>query len=203
LNIHDKNVLTVERVLLRHQENFIMTGLMPLLSPQQANEWISQKEAILIDVRSLTAYKALHIPNSLHAPHTDAIADLIIANPTERVILLCQNGTQAAQITSLLQQKPIPALDSILFYVLDGGLNGWRNAHLPVMRDTDIAMPIDRQMHIAVGIVLIMAGLFSWMFSSLWLILVLAIGAGLMTGGLTGWYGFQQLVLLFPWNRHD
>jgi rhodanese-related sulfurtransferase len=142
-----------------------MAGLLPLLSAQQAHEWINQKEAILIDVRSLTSYKALHIANSLHATHGDMIPELIISNPTERVILLCQHGDHAAQITSALQQKSIPALESVLFYVLDGGLNAWRNAHLPVVRDTDIAMPIDRQVQIAVGIILLVAGLFSWLFS--------------------------------------
>jgi rhodanese-related sulfurtransferase len=180
-----------------------MAGLLPLLSAQQAQEWLTQKEAILIDVRSLTAFKALHISQSLHAAHPDAIPDLITENPTERVILLCQNQDQATQITHDLQQKKSAAVESILFYVLDGGLNAWRNAHLPVTRDTDMAMPIDRQMHIMVGLLLCVAALFGWLFSSLWLILVMALGIALIASGLSSWYGLQQLVLMLPWNRHD
>lgn len=180
-----------------------MSGLLPLLSAQQAHEWLMQKEAILIDMRSLTAFKALHIPHSLHAAHADAIVDLVTAQPTERVILLCAHQGQATDIMSHLHKKSAPALESILFYVLDGGLNGWRNAQLPVARDGGLVMSIERQIYTLVGVLLCMAALFSWLFSSVWLLLILALGGAFIASGLTGWYGLHQLILHLPWNRHD
>lgn len=178
-------------------------GLLPLLSPQQAKEWLDQREAIIIDVRNLTSYKALHIPNSLHVPDSTKIAQSVTEHPTERVILVCQNGGQATQISHMLLMQPTPETAGILFYVLDNGLNGWRNADLPVVRDMDLGMPIDRQVQITLGLALLVSLIFGWLFSSLWFIFVFLIALGLLLSGLTGWYGFQQLVLLFPWNRHE
>lgn len=181
-----------------------LTGPLPLLSAHQAHEWLTQHEAILIDVRHPTAHQALHIANTLHVPDPDQIPQIITENPTERVILLCQNGNHAKQISAALLLQQNEAMEGVLFYILDGGMNGWRNANLPVVRDSDSAtgLALERQVQITLGVALLVCILFSWMFSGLWLFLVIAIAVGQIYSGLTGWYGFQQLVLMLPWNKH-
>jgi rhodanese-related sulfurtransferase len=177
-----------------------MADLLPLLSAQQTHEWLDHHEAILIDVRGDNAYKALHVPHSLHASDVEHIAALIAAHPTERVILLCQNGNQSTQISQSLQQQAADYA-GILFYILDGGLNAWRNAGLPVIRDSGAFLPIEQQVEIGLGSVILLGILFSWLFSGLWLTLSIAVAVGMIYAGLTGWYGFHQLALLLPWNK--
>lgn len=177
-----------------------MNGLLPLLSAQQTREWLDHHEAILIDVRGDNAYKALHVPHSLHASDAEQITALIATHPTERVILLCQNGNQSAQFSALLQQQAAD-YEGILFYILDGGLNAWRNAGLPVIRDSGAFLPIEQQVEIGLGCAILLGILFSWLFSGLWLSLSIGTAIGMIYAGVTGWYGFHQLALLLPWNK--
>ena len=85
---------------------------------------------------------------------------------------------------------------------LDGGIDGWAGAGLPVVRAAgEPAFPLNRQVQIAVGIMI--ATLIALGFSGLTAAFALAgvIGVMLVFAGTTGWCGMAMLLARMPWNR--
>jgi rhodanese-related sulfurtransferase len=99
------------------------------ISPVQAKALLDEGRAVLIDIRAPDEYAREHISGARLAP-----LDAIDARDFERdqrdgkaAIFQCQSGRR----TSLNRERLI-ALGFSTNYVIDGGLNAWRDAGLPV-----------------------------------------------------------------------
>lgn len=86
-------------------------------------------------------------------------------------------------------------------FMLEGGLDAWKRAGLPVIRDEAAPLEIMRQVQIAAG-ALVLAGVGLGLLVSAWFFALAAFaGAGLVFAGLTGWCGMARLLSCMPWNR--
>lgn len=101
-------------------------------SVQQAVAMQGRNAAQLVDLRDDTAYAAGHILGAKQFSFEQLKAKQ--AQPLNKykdkpIILVCDNGLHSARVGSWLKQQAFTDVT-----VLDGGMQGWRHAGLPVRK---------------------------------------------------------------------
>ena len=86
-------------------------------------------------------------------------------------------------------------------YLLEGGLNAWQRAGLPVEAKPGQPMEMMRQVQIAAGSLVLLGFLLGSLVSPGFYLLCAFVGAGLVFAGLTGFCGMARLLAHMPWNR--
>jgi hypothetical protein len=79
-------------------------------------------------------------------------------------------------------------------------LQAWKAAGLPVEADRS-APDIMRQVQTIAGGLILFGVLAGWLVSPWFYLINTAVGAGLLTAGLTGFCGMARLLAKMPWNR--
>ncbi|MGK0740232.1 rhodanese family protein, partial [Yokenella regensburgei] len=86
-------------------------------------------------------------------------------------------------------------------YLLEGGIDAWKQAGLPVIKDASQPLPLMRQVQIAAGVLILCGVLLGYTLSSAFFLLSAFVGAGLTLAGVTGFCGMARLLAVMPWNR--
>lgn len=165
---------------------------LPTISPADAKRLIDQG-ATLIDIRSADERAREHIPGSQHGP----LAQLTdYAGVSAPIIFHCRSGMRTASNAERLRESaPCEA------YMLAGGLEGWKQAGLPVSVDPSQPIEINRQVMIGAGSLVLIFVLLGATVAPAFYVLAGLIGAGLVFGGVSGWCGMAKLLEVMPWNR--
>jgi len=98
----------------------------------QAQDWLNQDAAILIDVREEDEFHNVHIDGAQLAPLSilpQAIEDIKFPND-KKVIFQCLKGGRSAQAIEFLQQSMLTDYD---LYNMEGGILSWIDSGLPVI----------------------------------------------------------------------
>jgi rhodanese-related sulfurtransferase len=101
------------------------------LSTLQATQLINQKDAVVLDIRDQGEYAAGHILNAKSIPakvFEDRKAELEKLKSAP-IIVSCDTGQRAGTAAQKLRDMGFAEV-----YVLQGGLNAWREAGLPVSK---------------------------------------------------------------------
>lgn len=160
------------------------------IAPQEAKRLIDAG-ATLIDIRAPDEYARESIPGARNLP----LGETPPALPGP-VVFHCRSGMR----TSANAAKLAGSVDCEA-YLLDGGIEAWKRAGLPVERDASQPIEIMRQVQIAAGSLVALSVLLGFLFSPLLYLLAAFVGCGLVFAGLTGWCGMAQLLEFAPWNR--
>ncbi len=101
------------------------------LSPTEATIWINRRKAAVLDLRPIDAYKVGHLPGAKQidvAGITAAIEKLKLdrKNP---VVMVCDTGTQSRKALAEVQKLGFVEVGS-----LDGGVQAWKAAALPLIK---------------------------------------------------------------------
>jgi hypothetical protein len=100
-----------------------------------------------------------------------------------------------------MNRDRLAALGFAESYVIDGGLNAWRAAGLPSHLDRRQPLPLQRQVQIAAGS-LVVAGVLLALLVSPWFALLSGfVGAGLVFAGASGTCALAEVLAMMPWNR--
>jgi rhodanese-related sulfurtransferase len=101
------------------------------LSPTEATIWINRRKAAVLDLRPESDFKIGHLPGSKHilAEHIPSGIDKLKLDRKNPVILVCQSGTNARKLVPELNKLGFP---EVAF--LDGGVQGWQAAALPLVK---------------------------------------------------------------------
>lgn len=165
------------------------------LSPEAAHRMI-QAGAVLVDVRNADEHAREHIAQARHIPLDAMGGDGLPVGGGNPVIFHCRSGNRTR--TSLARLRGAVAGEA---YVLDGGLNAWKKAGLPVVTDKSQPLELGRQVQIAAGS-LILLGVVLGAVASPWFYWIPGfIGAGLVFAGLSGFCGLARVLMRMPWNR--
>ncbi|MGL4768594.1 MAG: rhodanese-like domain-containing protein [Formosimonas sp.] len=100
------------------------------ISPTQASVLIAAR-AQIIDVRPVEAFAAGHIKNAKSLPLSliEQQLPLLKLKKDKPVILVCERGVSAARAVAVLAKNEFTEV-----HVLDGGLNAWRDAQMPLVK---------------------------------------------------------------------
>ncbi len=166
------------------------------ISPQRAAELV-RSGAVLVDVREADEHAREHIPGARH--HTLTQIDSV--NPAKSgddvLIFHCRSGAR----TKGNAPKLAAAAQNCQAYILEGGLEAWKKAGLPVTLDRSQPIDIMRQVQIAAGsLVLLGAALGAFVAPGFYLLSAF-VGGGLLFAGVSGFCGMAQLLAMMPWNR--
>jgi rhodanese-related sulfurtransferase len=170
---------------------------MPKISPKDAKSLIDQG-AVLIDIREGDERVRAQIAGSAHMPLSKL--DQIASAPAAKgqvVVFHCKSGNRTAVNAAKLSAKtPCDA------YVLDGGIDAWTAAGLPVIA-SDKKPPIEiiRQVMIVAGTMALMGVVLGLNVSPVWFYLSAFVGLGLIFSGVTGYCLMAYILRHMPWNK--
>ncbi len=164
---------------------------LPRITPTETRRLMAGG-ARLIDIRSPDEFARARIPGSENRP-IDAIGRV---GDAPAVVYHCRSGMRTAANAELLA-----AASDCPAYLLEGGLDAWRTAGLPVAENRKAPLEIMRQVQITAGALVVLGVVLGCLFSPLFLGLSAFVGAGLMFAGTTGWCGMAKLLAAMPWNR--
>lgn len=165
---------------------------LPTISPTEAKRLMDQG-ATLVDIRGPDEFARERIPGAENRP-LDRLSGVDGGNGI--AIFHCRSG----QRTSMNAAKLAEAA-SCDAYIVEGGIEAWKRAGLPVERDRSQPIELQRQVMIAAGsLVLLGVGLGQFVDPAFYL-LTAVVGAGLTFAGVSGWCGMAKVLAVMPWNR--
>ncbi|MDO5668095.1 MAG: rhodanese family protein [Alcaligenaceae bacterium] len=168
---------------------------LPLISPDKAAALVKDG-ATLIDIRSAGEYSHRHITDSQNQSIDQMSKDSL---PAEGVVIFtCQSGMRTRTNANKLAAA---AQNCKQFYILEGGVDGWQKQGLPVEIAANAPLELQRQVQIAVGILVILGVVLGTWVNPGWYILSAFVGAGLLMAGVTGFCGLARVLMLAPWNK--
>ena len=99
------------------------------VGPAEAVQLINRRDAVVLDVRDASEYKAGHIANARHVPAADLEGrvkelDKVKAKP---IIVSCARGTKSLGIANRLRKLGFNEVFS-----LRGGVAAWQQANMPL-----------------------------------------------------------------------
>jgi rhodanese-related sulfurtransferase len=167
---------------------------LPHISPAKAKELID-RGAILVDIREFDEHSRSRIAAARHAP-LSRLERLDIGTDAPAVIFHCRSGNRTASNAGRLAQ----CTDYDAF-ILDGGIDAWKSAGLPVVEDKGQPIEIMRQVQITAGSLVFAGTALGALVHPGFYALAAFVGAGLIFAGVSGSCMMARLLSFAPWNR--
>ncbi|MCD6052556.1 MAG: ygaP 2 [Verrucomicrobia bacterium] len=167
------------------------------LTPEQLQQQLERKEVCtVIDVREPMEFAGGHLACARLIPLGDLEKRLGEIPTDQPLVVVCRSGKRSGQAASLLQGKGFKQVRS-----LEGGLMAWEAAGLPLKRDANTPISLERQVRIAAGAMVLVGVLLGSLVHTGFYGLSGFVGAGLIFAGITDWCGMGMLLAKAPWNR--
>ena len=166
------------------------------IAPTTLNQWLRAGSAVLVDVREPAEHRASHIAGAALHP-LSRFAASSLSGHQGRLVIHCLKGGRGAQAC----EKLLAANPALEVYNLSGGIEGWAAAGLPVERGASRILPLDRQVQLTIGLVLLASLALSLAVNPAFVWLAGVVGLGLTIAGLTGICGLAMVMARMPWNR--
>lgn len=169
------------------------------LAPAEIHRRLSSGEnATLIDVRTPAEYAGQHAVGAKLVPldRFDAAAFLREHCAGKPIFILCQGGKRATMAAEKLEAAGCN--DAV---VVEGGTNAWAAAGLPCESRGREVIPLERQVRIAAGLLVLAGVLLGRFVDPLFIWLSAFIGCGLVFSGITDTCPMGMLIAKMPWNQ--
>ena len=166
---------------------------LPTISPQDVRQLL-EAGAVLIDIRERDEHAQERIPGARH----HALSEIEKRPPGGGVPIIyhCRRGNR-----TLSHADRLRAVAQCEAYVLEGGIDAWMKAGLPVIRNRRQPVELMRQVQIAAGSLVVIGVGLGAVASPAFYALSGFVGAGLVFAGVTGTCAMARLLSLAPWNR--
>ena len=153
-------------------------------------------DAVLIDIRESDEHAREHILGARLAPLSAIDAHDFDRDHAKTAVFHCKSGMRTQANAARLLSKGFAEA-----YFLQGGIEAWKAAGLPVHANRKAPIEIMRQVQIAAGSLVLIGILLGWLVSPIFFALSGFVGAGLTFAGATGWCGMAMVLKAMPWNR--
>ncbi|MEI8312631.1 MAG: rhodanese-like domain-containing protein [Verrucomicrobiota bacterium] len=155
----------------------------------------------LIDVRTPAEFAGIHVPGACLLPldTLDCAAALAEHNKTRNaapIYILCHSGVRAKKAA---EKFAAVGFDDCV--VVEGGTQAWAEAGLPVERGERQVLPLDRQLQITIGSMVLAGVVLHFVLNPAWIWLSGFAGCGLIFAGLTGICPMRMVIAKMPWNQ--
>lgn len=165
------------------------------ITPEVARALLGQG-AVLVDIRGADEYAREHIVQARHIPMQQLAGGAQPPDGATAVIFHCRSGARTQANAQALQ-----ACAKCDAYMLEGGLDAWKKAGLPVEIDKSQPLELQRQVQIAAGSIVLLGAILGAVASPWFHLLSAFVGAGLVFAGISGFCGMARLLTKMPWNR--
>ena len=165
------------------------------ISPKAAQNLVNQG-AVLIDIRAADEHARERIAQARNVPMAQLKEGTLPVQGASAVIFHCRSGNRTQ-----LNAQALGACAACDAYVLEGGLDAWKKAGLPVVADTSQPLELQRQVQIAAGALIVLGAVLGATVSPWFHALSGFVGAGLVFAGVSGFCGMARVLVHMPWNR--
>lgn len=165
------------------------------IAPQAASQLMGSG-AVLIDIRAANEHAREHIAQALHVPLEQLTSQPPALGSASAVVFYCRSGNRTQ-----INAATLAACTACDTYILEGGLDGWKKAGLPVIADTSQPLELSRQVHIAAGSLIVLGTILGAAVNPWFHALSGFVGAGLIFAGVSGFCGMARVLMKMPWNR--
>jgi len=169
---------------------------MQTISPERAAE-LMRAGAVLVDIREVDEHARERIPGARHHALSRIDADTPLRDGDDVVIFHCRSGARTKGNAPRIAATA-PACET---YILEGGIDAWKKAGLPVAIDRSQPIDVMRQVQIAAGSLVLTGVVLGAAVHPGFYALAGFVGAGLVFAGATGFCGMARMLGAMPWNR--
>ncbi len=172
---------------------------MPLkmVDAHTLKSWLDNGEAVVVDVREPAENAAEHIAGTTLLPLASISARTLPSCVGKKLVIHCLKGARGTTACErLLAEDP-----SLEIYNLEGGISAWTEAGFAVQSSGKKCLPLDRQVQLTIGSMLVLSSLLGYFVNNGFFLLTGAIGMGLTIAGLTGFCGLARILARMPWNQ--
>lgn len=148
----------------------------------------------LLDVRSPLEFEGERIEGARLIPLDELDARLDEVPGQVEIAIVCRTGVRATIAAEVLARGGRRAR------VLEGGMNAWRRARLP-LREGRKRLAVDRQVQLIAGLMVLTGVALGTLVNPWFLAIAAFFGAGLTFAGATGTCGLALVLMKMPWNR--
>lgn len=170
---------------------------IPTITAKQAKLMLGEG-ATFVDIREANERARERIDGTIHLPLSKMDGSGSGLPKSGIVIFHCKSGMRTVSNATKLKAHVGDACDT---YLVEGGLDAWRGAGLPVAVDKSQPIEMQRQVQIVAGGIGLAGTILGTWVSPYFYIVPAFIGAGLLFAGITGFCGMAKLLMLAPWNR--
>ncbi|MFT3756552.1 MAG: rhodanese family protein [Pseudoxanthomonas sp.] len=167
---------------------------MKTISPSEAKQLLEQG-ALLVDIREPAEFAQQRIEGATNLPLSQ-LPGLLPQVQGRTVIFHCLGGKRTTMNAERL--AGCTCCEAVL---MEGGLQGWQQAGLPVQGAVKPPLELMRQVQIVAGSLVLLGVILGAALSPWFYLLSGFVGAGLLFAGLTGFCGMALLLQRMPWNR--
>lgn len=166
------------------------------ISPLELKRRLDSREAVLIDIRESDEHAREHILGARLAPLSAIDAHDFDREHDKIAVFHCKSGMRTQANAARLLAK---GFRDARF--LEGGLEAWKGAGLPVHTNRKAPLELMRQVQIAAGALTLAGVLLGYAVNPAFFGLSALVGGGLLFAGASGWCGLALLLKQAPWNK--
>src|SRR6516164_3522032 len=166
------------------------------ISLEQARALLD-RGATVVDIRDKDEFARERIPHARNIPLAGIGESRLAAQGASALIFQCRSGARTGANAATLAAAAV-GCDA---YILEGGLDAWKRANLPVVTDRRQPLEIMRQVQIIAGLLVLSGVVLGAVVSPAFYVLAGLIGGGLTFSGVTGSCAMATVLRRMPWNR--
>lgn len=171
-----------------------------LISPCEFAKCASQGNVVLLDVRTPVEYAQVHAQAAINEPldklNPEDVATKYGLTKQGSVYVICKSGARAKTACQKFCEAGFEQVISV-----DGGTEAWVKADLPVVRSKVNVLPLQQQVFLVIGLMVLAAVLLGHYVNPAWLLLSIVPGCGLIFAGFTGFCPLATVMAKMPWNQ--
>jgi rhodanese-related sulfurtransferase len=152
--------------------------------------------AVLVDVRDADEHARERIALARNAPLARIGQSPSAIDKATAVVFHCRSGARTQA-----NARRLAFVAGCDVYLLEGGLDGWKRAGLPVVKDGRQPIEVMRQVQMAAGSLVLTGVLLGAIASPAFCVIAGFVGAGLILAGATGTCAMARVLRAMPWNR--
>lgn len=166
------------------------------IDPKTVPDGLKTGRFHLIDIREADEFAREHICGAVSIPLSGVEQADVKLKAGRTALFHCKSGMRSrANCAGLASRRNGDAL------ILDGGLDAWKKAGLPMKDNARAPLPISRQVEITAVTLVLSGALIGTFIHPAGYSLSGFVGPGLIVAGVSGWCGMANVLAAMQWNR--
>ncbi len=172
-----------------------------IITPKEGQERLAGGECcLLVDVRSDAEFTAKHVEGAILAPVHELDPKAFFSEhplaKDKNLMLLCARGSRARAAAEKFHAAGFNRVS-----VIDGGIEAWQSAGLPIIASRSSVISVERQTQIVIGSSVLTSIVLGYLVHPILLLIGAFMGGGLLFAGITNRCPLAVLIAGMPWNN--